>query len=428
MGIAALSDPATLASSLLALDQRAQAAEAPHRQPELALAARENDGVYPNREQTVEQSFASAVYQRETLSLSLSARFQEVAARFADSREDAETVAVGQQLSFDFFTESTYEQLILFQERTARVAEGLDGTRQTTFTELSQRVAARFEFSLSISATSLQGFADAAEGTAGLDALFGRLLDYTEQLLDQTDAMFNDFFESLAGFDLAGLQEKLREQLEKALADLLGTGNGRQAQLGSGQGASASAVSVQIEFSFSASVSVEASIVQESDPIILDLDGDGFEMTSYRNGAEFDILGNGAKQNTAFVTGGDAFLALDRNGDGVINSGRELFGDQLGAANGYEELRKLDDNGDGVIDKRDRRFGELLLFRDNGNGITEDGELLTLEQAGIESLSLRYANADQQAAGGNRIAQLASYRRADGSLGRAGDAVLNYTV
>ena len=101
---------------------------------------------------------------------------------------------------------------------------------------------------------------------------------------------------------------------------------------------------------------------------VVDLDGDGIELTSHTNGAQFDILGNGQTQNTAFVTGGDAFLAVDRNGDGMINSGKELFGDQHGAANGFEELRKLDANGDGVINRLDPSFSKLALFRDNGDG------------------------------------------------------------
>src|SRR5690606_21416172 len=115
-------------------------------------------------------------------------------------------------------------------------------------------------------------------------------------------------------------------------------------------------------------------------------------LTSYRDGARFDILGNGSKQQTAFVTGGDAFLALDRNRDGIINDGTELFGDQRGAANGFEELRKLDTNGDGKISAADKYYDKLLLWIDNGDGVSEPGELKGLRAAGIESLSLHYAN------------------------------------
>jgi len=174
-------------------------------------------------------------------------------------------------------------------------------------------------------------------------------------------------------------------------------------------------------------VSATQGEVQQGDPLILDLDGDGIELTSYTDGARFDLLGNGQPVRTAFVTGGDAFLALDRDSDGRIAGGGELFGEQRGAANGFEELRKLDSNADGVIDDLDRNFDRLLLWRDDGNGISEDGELITLAQAGIASISLGYQNVDQAALGGNRIAQIAAFHFTDGCLGRAADALLNYT-
>jgi hypothetical protein len=166
--------------------------------------------------------------------------------------------------------------------------------------------------------------------------------------------------------------------------------------------------------------------VQESDPITLDLDGDGIELTRYGNGARFDITGKGQAATTAFVTGGDAFLAVDRNGNGIIDSGKELFGDQNGAKNGYEELAKLDSNLDGVINKLDKDFAKLVLFKDNGNGRTEPGELVSLTQAGIVELSLNHQNVNLKAAGGNRIGQIASYRRADGSVGQTADAILQF--
>ena len=103
-----------------------------------------------------------------------------------------------------------------------------------------------------------------------------------------------------------------------------------------------------------------------------------------------------------------------------------MFGDQNGAANGFEELRRLDTNGDGRINQLDANFNKLLLWRDNGNGITEPGELISLADAGIVEISLGYRNVNQSAAGGNRITQVATFVRADGSRGTAADALLNY--
>jgi len=180
--------------------------------------------------------------------------------------------------------------------------------------------------------------------------------------------------------------------------------------------------SLQLEFEFV----VEQTEVQESDPITLDLDGDGVELTPYHEGAYFDIEGRGVPVHTAFVTGGDAFLAIDRNGNDTIDSGAELFGDQNGAVNGFEELRTLDSNRDGRIDAQDEAYTSLLLFKDNGNGVTEEGELVSLAQAGIREISLAYEQVDLEASGGNRIAQIAYYRNSDGSEGVAADSVLRF--
>jgi hypothetical protein len=112
----------------------------------------------------------------------------------------------------------------------------------------------------------------------------------------------------------------------------------------------------------------------------------------------------------------------------VVDNGRELFGTQNGASNGFEELRKLDSNGDGVINKEDRDFAALKLWKDNGDGKTTAGELLTLAQAGIDEISLGYRNTNEATAGGNQLAQIASFRYSDGRRGAAADALLNYTV
>ena len=192
----------------------------------------------------------------------------------------------------------------------------------------------------------------------------------------------------------------------------------------------AGSLSIQLEFEFEYEerVQVQQAAVQQSDPIVLDLDGDGIELTSYAQGARFDITGTGKQVTTGFVTGGDAFLAMDRNANGRIDNGAELFGDQNGAANGFEELRRLDTNRDGRINRLDAEYDGLLLWRDDGDGQTEAGELIGLAEAGIEEISLGYRNVSQVAAGGNRIAQIASFLRNDGSRGTAADALLNFTV
>ncbi|MCF6286178.1 MAG: hypothetical protein L3K26_13450 [Candidatus Hydrogenedentes bacterium] len=267
--------------------------------------------------------------------------------------------------------------------------------------------------------------------------MIDRLLAVTEDLLGQTDELLSDFFSLIGGgggeFSAESLNKLFSEFItgiyETLGSDLLpALGTSRAGGGGDGSGATTQATSVQLEFNFefSASVSSTEVVVEQGDPIVFDLDEDGVELSSYQRGAQFDLTGSGRAQQVSFVQGGDAFLALDRNGDGVINSGKELFGEQHGARNGFEELRSFDDNGDGVINRKDAVYNDLRLFRDNGNGVTESGELLRLAEAGIEEIDLNYREVDQRAAGGNRITQIASFLRSDGSRGKAADALLNY--
>lgn len=371
-----------------------------------------------------------AVYHAQFERIAFSMRLQEVAAQLAQNSETAEAQSLvsDRQLTFDFFAESRTEELLLFSRRSQEVADGLEGAQKSTYLEVSRQVATRFKFSATLSGESLTGFNNAAEGTSGLHEIFENLMTLATGLLKQTEDMFNEFFSAFSGthsVKAGAFSEKMQRFLEAFLGDLFGQGSGLQAFQAKGF-----QINVQLEFSFSfsASIAAQEGVVMESDPIILDLNDDGFNLTSYKNGARFDILGTGKPVTTAFVTGGDAFLAMDHNGDGIINDGTELFGDQRGAANGFEELRKLDSNGDGLINHLDRDFDKLLLFRDNGNGITGPGELLTLAEAGIAEIRLGYTNVNQRTSGGNRIAQIASYVRTDGTLGRAGDAILNYVV
>jgi hypothetical protein len=68
------------------------------------------------------------------------------------------------------------------------------------------------------------------------------------------------------------------------------------------------------------------------------------------------------------------------------------------------------------------------LFKDDGDGQTEPGELISLNDAGITEIQLRYKNVEEIASGGNRLAQITSFRFADGRSGHVADAILNYTV
>jgi Ca2+-binding RTX toxin-like protein len=132
-------------------------------------------------------------------------------------------------------------------------------------------------------------------------------------------------------------------------------------------------------------------------PIVLDLDGDGVETTAVAGATHFDHDGDRLHERTGFAAADDGLLALDRNGDGAITEGAELFGtrthlsDGTLAANGFQALAELDGNGDGQITSLDAAFQQLRVFKDqNENGRSDAGELLTLEQAGVSALSLNF--------------------------------------
>ena len=379
----------------------------------------------------VDDAFEAAVYRSQMSKVSLALRMEQARARLSSGDDDAAALeAQAQQLSFSFYAESRVEELAVFRQRTAAVADQLEGAQRESFASASQRVSMRFSMSLEISGAALNGFAGAAEGLADEpEDTFDGFLQFAEDALAQVNEIMNQIFELLDGFfsgdgDFATRFNQLLEGLQGI------TFPDFQGLLGSPEGGDAAAAefqstqfSFQMEFEFAIEYTSE---VQSSDPITLDLDGDGIELTGYTNGAQFDIEGSGSPVHTAFVTGGDAFLALDRNGNGLIDSGKELFGDQHGAANGFEELRKFDSNRDGVIDRNDRDFDKLVLFKDNGNGTTEEGELISIADAGVSAIDLGYRNVDQAAAGGNRIAQIASFLRQDGTRGQAVDALLNF--
>lgn len=138
------------------------------------------------------------------------------------------------------------------------------------------------------------------------------------------------------------------------------------------------------------------------DPLIIDLGRKGIELTSVDNGVYFDLDNNGFAEKTAWIGTEDGFLALDRNGNGRIDNGGELFGDQVtlknGAtsASGFEALAELDDNEDGIINNNDSAFNDLCVWIDsNHNGISESNELKTLNELGIVSIDLNHTNINE---------------------------------
>lgn len=117
------------------------------------------------------------------------------------------------------------------------------------------------------------------------------------------------------------------------------------------------------------------------DPLVVVFGGGAPSLTSTKHA--FDLDADGTDENISFATGNSGFLALDKNLDGIINDGTELFGPASG--NGFLELRQYDTDNNGWIDENDEIFGQLMLLT-----MTRDGErtLFKLGDAGIGAIYL----------------------------------------
>ena len=130
------------------------------------------------------------------------------------------------------------------------------------------------------------------------------------------------------------------------------------------------------------------------DPLVLNLEGLVPGFTSAR--FEFDLDADGSSESLTQLANNSAFLALDRNGNGQIDDGNELFGARSG--NGFAELAALDDDGNGILDDADSGFASLRLYR-------SDTALLTLGDQKIGAIFLNAAATPFMHLGGDQGAQ-----------------------
>ena len=130
------------------------------------------------------------------------------------------------------------------------------------------------------------------------------------------------------------------------------------------------------------------------DPLVLNLEGlvPGFSSARF----EFDLDADGSRESLTQLANNSAFLALDRNGNGQIDDGSELFGARSG--NGFAELAELDEDGNGILDEADSGFASLRLYR-------SDTALLTLGDQKIGAIFLNAAATPFMHLGGDQGAQ-----------------------
>ena len=140
------------------------------------------------------------------------------------------------------------------------------------------------------------------------------------------------------------------------------------------------------------------------DPLVIDLNNDGIKDTNLDYKINFDLDNNGFKEATSWIDNNDAFIAIDKNNNGTIDNGSELFGNKSisnnayaytnpNAKNGFESLKEFDSNNDDIINEKDKEFTNLLLWQDkNSNGISETDELIKLsDKAEFANLNLLVA-------------------------------------
>jgi hypothetical protein len=163
-------------------------------------------------------------------------------------------------------------------------------------------------------------------------------------------------------------------------------------------------------------------------PLVLDLDGDGTESISLTTGAYFDHNADGFAEATGWAAPDDGLLVWDRDADGRIESGRELFGNQTLlqngqlAANGFAALAEWDANADGKIDAADSVWANLRIWKDvDGDGFSAADELLALPDAGVTSINLAYASGSGLDGNGNTAWLTGSFTRADATAGQVTD-------
>lgn len=170
-------------------------------------------------------------------------------------------------------------------------------------------------------------------------------------------------------------------------------------------------------------------------PIVIDVSGNGFNLTDSTNGVHFDLNGDAVREKLSWTSmnSDDAWLALDRNNDGMITTGAELFGNFTPqpdpppdiSKNGFNALAEFDriengGNADGKINHQDLIFDSLRLWKDaNHDGISQASEIFDLSMLDVRAIDLDYQPSRRVDEHGNQFKYRAKVRDVQGaSVGR----------
>lgn len=137
-----------------------------------------------------------------------------------------------------------------------------------------------------------------------------------------------------------------------------------------------------------------AALQRTCDPLVINFDADTASLSDQK--FKFDVDADGEEDDISMLGAGSGYLALDKNGDGVINDGNELFGPQSG--NGFQDLAAYDEDGNGWIDENDSIWSKLKIWCKNPDG---SDSLYTLGEKGVGAICLQNAATDFSLKGNN---------------------------
>lgn len=154
--------------------------------------------------------------------------------------------------------------------------------------------------------------------------------------------------------------------------------------------------------------------VQKVDPLVINFSGSAAQLTDMK--FSFDLDTDGAEENISFVSPGSGFLVLDKNQDGIVNNGSELFGPATG--NGFGELASYDEDGNNWIDENDSIYNKLSVWTKDDAG---NDQLSSLKEKSVGAIYLSQIdsqfdlkNADNELQG--QIAQTGLYADENGTV------------